>query len=778
MSEFEPPQVIIRFHTNVEIPDDPAVVLEKSDPPRWRRLVEENGAVTLRPVFTALEPAHLRELQERAVRRDPSYRAEPLDRFFYADAERARDPESMAAALREWATVRSAEVEVIGPDPLVNAADDPRNGNQDYLDAAPVGIDARYAWGFAGGDGAGQRIVDMERGWTFDHEDLVAHGITLINGAVRDASRPHGTSVFGEMIASDNAVGGVGIVPNVASALASSYHDSSIRNAIIAAIARMDFGDVLLLEAQISVTTTGVPRYGPVETVEASYEAIRLATALGIIVVEAGGNGTNNGGTPAVDLDAYQNAAGKRILWRDPANADFRDSGAILVAAASSAAPHTRLAYSTFGARIDCYAWGENVDTASSTTSPTAAGSTTSYTGFFSGTSSASPIVAGAALAVQGVCQANRNIRLSPRQMRAILSDPALNTPPAATEPTAMGVLPNLRTIIDTELEVTPDVYVRDNLADTGDAHNGFVSASPDVILRPAPVADPQAAYGEGSGTELSDTLGFEAEAGQDNVIYVRVRNQGATAAGATTATVYWSPPSTLVTPNLWTLVGTVTLPNVPAGEVLTVSGPLVWPAARIPAPGHYCLVAIVSTPGDLGPAPTDFLDWTNFQTFIRANNNVTWRNFNVVDNDPAADSHVALPFLVAGAPDEARPFEVELLTRLPGDADVLLELPLRFARDFRADLQIEQVDEKLDLAVARLPASGRVRFGPGLIGAGAANRLRFLVRLGDLGQRGRVVARQLSGEDEVGRVSWVLAPGVRARMQRAMKGDPIGALG
>ena len=58
MDEFEPPRVILRFHSNVEVPraGDPAVVLEKSDPPRWRRLVEEVGDVTLKPVFTALEP--------------------------------------------------------------------------------------------------------------------------------------------------------------------------------------------------------------------------------------------------------------------------------------------------------------------------------------------------------------------------------------------------------------------------------------------------------------------------------------------------------------------------------------------------------------------------------------------------------------------------------------------------------------------------------------------------------------------------------------------------
>src|SRR5215207_6135918 len=223
MDEFDPPRVILRFHTHIDVPEDPATALEKSDPPRWRRLAEEVGEVRLEPVFSAVEPAKLRELQLQAARRDPSYRAEPLDRFYYVDVPKAQDLEVVAGQLREWASVRSVEIEVVGPDPLVNSTDDPRATNQDYLDAAPTGIDARYAWTFTGGDGAGQRVIDVERGWTFNHEDLTTHGITLINGAVLDSSRSHGTSVFGEMIASDNAVGCVGIVPNVASAMASSY---------------------------------------------------------------------------------------------------------------------------------------------------------------------------------------------------------------------------------------------------------------------------------------------------------------------------------------------------------------------------------------------------------------------------------------------------------------------------------------------------------------------------------------------------------------------------
>src|SRR5262249_5686619 len=154
-----------------------------------------------------------------------------------------------------------------------------------------------------------------------------------------------------------------------------------------------------------------------------------------------------------------------QILNRDPANPDFRDSGAIIVSAATSAAPHTRLVWAPHGKRIDCYAWGENVNTCSSDSG----GATTTYTTAFSGTSSASPIVTGAAIAVQGLAEAALGSRFSPRQLRAILSDPATCTAPAPTETTLMGVLPNLRGIIDNnQIAGTPDVYVRDFVGDTG----------------------------------------------------------------------------------------------------------------------------------------------------------------------------------------------------------------------------------------------------------------------------------------------------------------------
>ena len=64
------------------------------------------------------------------------------------------------------------------------------------------------------------------------------------------------------------------------------------------------------------------------------------------------------------------------------------------------------------------------------------------------------------------------------------------------------------------------------------------------------------------------------------------------------------------------------------------------------------------------------------------------------------------------------------------------------------------------------------------MISAGAVHQMRLLVRFGRPDDRGRIVARQLFGREEVGRVTWTLAPGVRDRFAKAKQGDPIGALG
>lgn len=758
------PRVVVKFHEYGELPYEDGVedyILERQLGP-WNRLGEKFPGITLKRLFRSLEADEIRKLVATGVQRDQTYSPPDLLTYFVIECPGDCDPDDLAAALSEWKFVESAYVDPMGEEPSVNPGDDPRSGSQIYLDPAPDGIDAEFAWSTgpgSGADGTGLHVIDMERGWTLNHEDLTATGASLLHGTIRDGSRAHGTSVLGEVSGVDNAIGVVGIAPDAAADVV-SYWGSTRPDALLAAINTLSFGDVILIEAQLSTSSFSNV---PIEILDGEYEMIRLATALGVVVVEAAGNGSN-------DLDTVTNPAGDNIF--DRTNSDFRDSGAIMVGAATSSVPHEPMWFTNYGNRIDCYAWGEDVETASSDST----GSTDLYTSTFNGTSSASPIITGATLIVQGIADATLGYRFSPRQVREILSDDATGT--LSDDPTTdqIGVMPDLQAIItDDVINQSPDVYVRDNVGDVGDPHTGSISASPDVILRSSPAANPQVLYGEGSGTENSSTLGYEAEAGQDNYIYVRTRNRGGSAATDLTATVYWSPVSTLVTPALWTEVGSVTIPTVPSGDQLTVSDAIVWPAAELPSTGHYCLVAIIGTAEDPAPDPIDFTDFDKFRRFIRENNNVTWRNFNVVNNTPDPDADpagfVGLPFVMPGPMDRARMMNLEIVGRLPAGARAFLEVPEHLADRFDqfADIRLADHDDDIELVGddwVRLPVnpSGVRRFPPIRLQPDAVADLRLLVHVPE-GERERefeVAARQLHEGEEVGRVTWRLVSPAR----------------
>lgn len=760
------PFVVVKFSDRVQLPYEDGVekFFGRMQVGPWEQLQGKFPGVSLRRLYTAVEPGEINKLVETAARLDPSYRPVNMLAYFAVEAPPGTDLDALAEALAAWPSVETAYVDRPAPDPVVNAADDPRAASQGYLNAAPQGIDARFAWpkpdgtGFAGGDGAGQRVIDLERGWTLNHEDLAAHAIPPpLHGVLLDTSRDHGTAVLGEICAADNALGCVGITPAVASVRVVSFNGSTRPNAIMAAISNLSFGDVLLLEAQVTVAG-GL--FAPIEAFDAEFDAIRLATALGIVVVEAGGNG--DGVSTGLDLDTFTNPAGRRILFRDATNPHFRDSGAIIVTAATSAAPHTRMPWAPFGRRVDCYAWGENINTCAS--NPT--GATNLYQTGFNGTSGASPIVTGAALAVQGMAQAAFGYRFSPRQLRAILSNPATGTPRAATETRLIGVMPDLRAIINSVLNVTPDVYIRDFVGDTGAPHAGAVSASPDIILRTAMVAgSPQAAFGAGSGTENSATLGHLAERGHDNYIYVRVLNRGGAAAAGVTATVFWSPVASLVTPDMWTRIGTVTIPSVPTGNQLTVSPALTWPRAAIPATGrHFCFVGLIGTAADPAPDPAAFLNWDNFVRFIRENNNVTWRNFEVEGSDPSVDPNVpagfvALEFIAPGAPDRDLPMRLEIAGRLPQGARVLLEAPLDFIGRLGERTPFVEADDRRGVGRIRINPSGDHPLNEAIFPAKSRTPLRLLVHIPEALRENAydVAVRQLWEGMEVGRVNWRL---------------------
>jgi len=636
---------------------------------------------------------------------------------------------------------------------LVTPGNDPHNAAQGYQDAAPNGIDARWMWMQPDGEGAGIAVVDIEGGWRTTHEDLVDKTPTVLHGVSNPDPgwEDHGTAVLGVIAATDNTLGVVGTAPSIASVRMSSIFDAAfafhVPDAFAAAIAAMSAGQILLVELQVG--------FRPMETQDDIQDLIRLASALGILVVEAAANG-------GADLDSWTDLGGAQRLNR--ASPDFVDSGALMVGASLSALPHERKAASNYGSRVDCFAWGENVTTCGYGDLDDGGGDQDKeYTDTFKNTSSASPIIVGAAALVQSRYKAVATTYLSPMQIRTLLSDPATGTPQGPTVAGHIGVMPNLTTIVP-GLGLIPDIYLRDAIGDVGAIPwAGSISSSPDVIVRPAPVADPQLMYGEGSGTENSNALGSSVEFGQDNHVYVRLRNRGGTTATNVVATVYWSEVATLVTPSMWHLIGSVTVPSVPAGDVLTVSPGMVWPQAAIPATGHYCFVATLSHFNDPAPPTPGPLDWTTFQSYIRAHNNVTWRNFNVINALPDAPSSApSFEFKLTGPDDQAVAFGFEVERRLPRDARLELEGPLWLMARLRGRNQWPiKAERKKGIARLELPSLPRIAMGDLLLGNSRRPSCRFVLTPGKekIAWGHGIAIRQLHKGEEVGRVGWQFLP-------------------
>jgi serine protease len=762
------PRVVVKFRDDLPFTEDTYTdgaeeYVRKLDLGPWDRLVEGFPGITLTRLYTTLAPERIGELVARAMEADRGYRPPNFYTYFVIDVPCGLRPWELAASLSAWDGVERAYVES-KPAP----APTDYTSYQGYLDPAAGGIDAKYAWTQPGGRGAGIRFADLEKGWKLDHADLLdAAGnpvATLVSGENKEEIR-HGTNVLGVLVAQENGFGCTGIVPEATAKVISSWRTPATYNIADAIMSACDppvlgYGDILLIEAQVR-DAADPQLYWPVEAEQAIFDSIRLATALGIVVVEAAGNGhETTGGEDLADCVE----SGKHILDRDPGNPDFRDSGAIMVGAASSLLPHARVQFSNYGARVDCYAWGEWVTTTDTDDDASTTGAST-YHFAFGRTSSAAAIIAGAAVAVQGVANHTPGYgRLAPYPLRALLSDPANGTPSADPAVDRIGVMPDLKEIVDNGLNLAPDVYIRDYVGDTGLPHTGPISSSPDIILRPALVADPGAAFGQASGTANDDALGYEAQAGQDNYVYVRVLNRGGTAASNVVASVYWSPVSTLVTPDLWTLVGSVTIPAVPPGDVLAVSAPITW--SSVPATGHYCFVGLIGNAQDPAPSPGDLIDFDNFRLFIRRNNNVTWRNFNVVDSTPPPSPDgmaqpIVLPFLATGVPDRASPMQLEIETTLPAETRVWLEGPQDLAEALVENKSLLERDK--EGAMARLlidPTQARrfkeTRF-PARFRAEMALTVDIPKALRD--NVYELYIRQLYLGEEVGRITWYLAP-------------------
>lgn len=330
-----------------------------------------------------------------------------------------------------------------------NAVTDPYQG---YLDPAPNGVDARWAWLGMGGRGDGMRICDVEYDFNPNHADLP--NVTFLGNPADppfgQGDRDHGTAVLGEMAGRNNGVGVKGIAYQAQFYFAAAKTTTGgydVGAAVLECANALNAGDVILIEQQFSgPNATGVGQAGlvPVEWYKPWYDDIKTAIAAGMIVVEAAGNGGEN-------LDDADYSTGNNGHYPFlPQN----DSGAIIVGSANppsfGALARARRSTSTYGSTVDLQGWGTGIVTTGYGNlfpggAPSLSQENQWYASSFGGTSGASPMVAASAAIVQRTWELTHGgTPGTPAQIKQILRN--TGTPQTGTD--NIGPQPNLRAAI------------------------------------------------------------------------------------------------------------------------------------------------------------------------------------------------------------------------------------------------------------------------------------------------------------------------------------------
>jgi hypothetical protein len=737
------------------------------------RCADGTEAMTRREVL-----ATIRDLEHRAAR--TAFRPlHSLAAYWRLDLRQHPDRvDEVVARLNAMAFVDVAYRELAAVDPQTGLMSHGSRLAEDqaYLAEAPVGIGAAWAWQQLTGGGGDLKICDLEQGWHLHHEELPTVQKTFYYGGNRseqgETEGHHGTAVLGQLAAAGGGPMGLhGGAEQVGTFVLTSHYrartdldvdgsshpfagsNGHVAAAIFYALAQrpdvpapLGEGDVLLLEVQRGRWICEVD--------QADCDAIRLATALGVTVVEAAGNG-------GFDLDAWSSPHDGRRLRRGAAG--FRDSGAVVVGASYSALPHDRAPFSNFGSRLDCFAWGDSVTTCGY---GNLAGDALPrfYTNTFAGTSSAAPVIAAAAALVQRLHGQATQRHLHPGELRAVLSDAATGTRQGPGEAGFIGVMPDLSRVCRQGLGLAPEIYLRRSVEDDG-------SASP----QPAMGSSPDVLASVGSAPPTLDGVLRPGDAGS---LWVRVRNRGG-GEGAAEVRLFASPAATLVTPERWQVVGDLPVKGVLQGDLTATFGPLPFQSAKWPpsssdgdpawtdAPPFGYLAVVRPVPpsggapfpplfehGDGLPPGPPYFDWAAYRAFLRRPG-VAWRNAFPVplpDPQPGSETELELPFFLAGTPDVARRFDFEVVQRLPAAASLALDVPKALAAKLRQRQPWIGGDDGL-----ALPSRRSTRFDGVRLAAGLCARAVF--RLSGTGLRPghSLTLRQIWQGREVGRISWHL---------------------
>ena len=315
---------------------------------------------------------------------------------------------------------------------------------QFYREAGPDGFGFDIAHRWPGGTGLHTRIADIEYGFDPSHEDLASRDFIEL-GYPTDWYTFHGNGVLGVLGAEANDYGMTGLVPDAELVVVSPFVDEdeyNVAESIVAATEYLEAGDVLLLEQQGWVDGIFVP----VEIDPAVFDAITLAVAKGVVVIQPTGNG-------ACDLDPPN--------WGGWFDREIRDSGAIMIGGgASPYSPYAPRSWfpmgGCFGERVDVQGWFDSIATTAAADGhpeytelffPNEDGRQ-AYTATFGGTSGAAPIIAAIAAIMNSVAWEVQGTPWNPMELRAALASSGHPQPDTDTEP--IGPQPDLRRLLRT----------------------------------------------------------------------------------------------------------------------------------------------------------------------------------------------------------------------------------------------------------------------------------------------------------------------------------------
>lgn len=373
-----------------------------------------------------------------------------LRSLFRIDGVAQSDLENLAAELRLLESVRYCSL--MSAEPIRPPFDIPPTTNdffplQNYIGANP-GVNMQYAWD-QGLFGQGINVRDIEYGVNVNHEDLneqntfVAPGMTINSGATEDYTE-HGTAAIGVLYAEQSGYGATGMIHQANEViLFPEYTEENGYDrvaAIFEAIANSNLGDVIMYEMQAYGATGSGSDFVPAEYDEPVWDLTKAATDAGIVIVAAAGNGNQN-------LD-------------DPIYADYLlrgHSGAIIVGAGSSNTSHNRLSFSSYGSRVDVQGWGQNVFSPGYGDAFTIGGDFDQQYTYFSGTSSATPIVTACAVNLQSHYHTLTGGYLHGNQIRDILFNTGI--PQGGGTAGNIGPLPNME---DALIYLTASASVED----------------------------------------------------------------------------------------------------------------------------------------------------------------------------------------------------------------------------------------------------------------------------------------------------------------------------